>query len=113
MSKVKFLLQWADNSLILGHRLGEWCGHGPVLEQDIALTNIALDLIGEARNVYQYAAEIEGNGRNEDYYPYLRKENEFLKEQVAKIARIEAFLEQLEEGRSNSEMLEDMMPSYH
>lgn len=75
--KVRFLLQWADNSLILGHRLGEWCGHGPVLEQDIAMTNIALDLIGEARNVYQYAAEMEGDGKDEDYYPYLRKERQF------------------------------------
>ena len=77
MNKLNYLLQWADNSLILGHRLGEWCGHGPVLEQDIALTNIALDLIGEARNIYQYAAEIEGSGKDEDYYPYMRKEREF------------------------------------
>ena len=53
-----FMLMWADNSMILGQRLGEWCGHGPVLEQDIALTNIALDLIGEARNLYQYLSLI-------------------------------------------------------
>lgn len=53
-----YLLHLADDSLILGHRNSEWCGHGPVLEQDIALTNIALDLIGQARNFYQYAAEI-------------------------------------------------------
>ena len=73
---LRFLMQWADNSLIIGHRLGEWCGHGPVLEQDIALTNIALDLIGEARHVYQYAAEIEGD-KDENYYPYKRLEREF------------------------------------
>lgn len=65
----------ADNSMILGQRLGEWCGHGPILEQDIALTNIALDIIGEARNYYAYLAETEG--KKEDEYPMLRKEKEF------------------------------------
>ncbi len=53
-----YTLHLADNSLILGHRNSEWCGHGPVLEQDIAITNIALDLIGQARNFYQYAAKL-------------------------------------------------------
>ena len=75
--KLDYILHLADNSLILGQRLGEWCGHGPVLEQDIALTNIALDVIGQARYFYQYAAEIEGNGKTEDYYPYFRGEREF------------------------------------
>ncbi|MBS1783729.1 MAG: phenylacetate-CoA oxygenase subunit PaaC [Bacteroidetes bacterium] len=56
-----FTLQWADNALINGHRLSEWCGHGPVLEQDIALSNIALDHIGQARSLYQYAASICNN----------------------------------------------------
>ena len=51
-------LHLADNSLIMGHRLSEWTGHGPMLEQDIAISNIALDLIGQARNFYQYAAEL-------------------------------------------------------
>jgi ring-1,2-phenylacetyl-CoA epoxidase subunit PaaC len=74
---VKFILQWADNSMVLGQRLAEWCGHGPQLEQDIAITNISLDLIGEARNLYSYAASIEGNGRDEDYYPFLRTEQSF------------------------------------
>ena len=60
----------ADSSMILGQRLGEWCGHGPVLEQDIALTNIALDLIGEARNYYHYLAETED--LHEDDYPMKR-----------------------------------------
>ncbi|MBK8698664.1 MAG: phenylacetate-CoA oxygenase subunit PaaC [Saprospiraceae bacterium] len=76
-SRLKFILQWADNSMILGQRLSEWCGHGPVLEHDIALTNIALDLIGEARYLYQYAAVLEANGKSEDDYPFLRKEQEF------------------------------------
>ena len=63
---LNYTLQIADNALILGHRLSEWCGHGPILEQDIAMTNIALDLIGQARSLYQYAAEVEGKGRTED-----------------------------------------------
>ena len=68
----QYVLQLADNVMILGQRLGEWCGHGPVLEQDIALTNISLDLIGEARVLYQYAAEIEGEDKTEDDYPFKR-----------------------------------------
>ncbi len=56
-----YVLQIADNALIHGHRLSEWCGHGPVLEQDIALTNTALDNIGQARSLYQYASEIYNN----------------------------------------------------
>lgn len=72
-----YTLQIADNSLILGHRLSEWCGHGPILEQDIAVTNIALDLIGQARSLYDYAAQIEGKGRTEDDLAYLRIESQF------------------------------------
>jgi len=69
---LKYVLRLADNVSILGHRLGEWCGHGPVLEQDIAMTNIALDCIGQARNYYQYASKIEGIDKTEDDYAYLR-----------------------------------------
>lgn len=69
---LQYVLQLADNPMILGQRLGELCGHGPILEQDIALTNISLDLIGEARILYQYAAEIDGDGKTEDEYPYQR-----------------------------------------
>ena len=72
-----YVLQLADASLILGHRLSEWCGHGPVLEQDLALANIALDLLGEARSYYQYAAELEGQGRTEDDLAYLRPAVEY------------------------------------
>src|SRR4249919_1611068 len=58
---VNLLLLLADNSLIIGHRNSEWCGHGPILEQDIALTNIALDQIGQARYLYQYIARLVGD----------------------------------------------------
>ena len=72
-----YLLHLADNSLILGHRNSEWCGHGPILEQDIALTNISLDLIGQARYVYQYAAECIGEGATEDSLAFLRDVRDF------------------------------------
>jgi len=72
-----FVLQLADTSLILAHRLSEWCGHGPILEQDLAMANIALDLLGEARSYYQYAAELEGKGRTEDDLAYLRPAVEY------------------------------------
>lgn len=58
INKLKYLLQLADNALILGHRISEWTGHGPILEQDIAITNTALDHLGQARSLYQYAADI-------------------------------------------------------
>lgn len=73
--KKEFILMMADNGMILGQQLGAWCGHGPILEQDIAMTNIALDLIGEARNYYQYLAEQEG--LLEDDYPMKRDVREF------------------------------------
>ncbi|MCR9218620.1 MAG: phenylacetate-CoA oxygenase subunit PaaC [Alphaproteobacteria bacterium] len=69
---VDYLLHLGDNGLILGQRLGEWCGHGPVLEEDIAMTNIALDLIGQARMLLTRAGEIEGAGRDEDALAYTR-----------------------------------------
>jgi ring-1,2-phenylacetyl-CoA epoxidase subunit PaaC len=76
-SLIDYTLHLADNSLILGQRNSEWCGHGPVLEQDIAITNISLDVIGQARNFYQYAATLIGDGATEDSLAYLRKEREF------------------------------------
>ena len=72
-----YALRMGDNSLILGHRLSEWCGHGPILEQDIALINVALDLIGQSRSYLSYAGELEGEGRSEDDLAYLRREREF------------------------------------
>ena len=74
---IDYTTHLADNSLILGQRNAEWCGHGPVLEQDIAITNISLDLIGQARNFYQHASTLIGNGVTEDTLAYLRKEREF------------------------------------
>ncbi len=73
----QYVVQLADTSLLLAHRLSEWCGHGPVLEQDLALSNIALDLLGEARSYYQYAAELDGRGRTEDDLAYLRSAVEY------------------------------------
>jgi len=81
----KYTLHLADNNLILGQRLGEWCGHGPVLEQDIALTNIALDLIGQARLLYGYAAEITEGRVTEDDLAFLRNEHEYLNVQLVEL----------------------------
>jgi len=67
-----FLLHLGDNAVILGHRLSEWCGHGPILEQDMAMTNIALDLVGQSRNIFQLAAKMKGEGATEDTLAYLR-----------------------------------------
>src|SRR5678816_982358 len=72
-----YTLYLADNALILGHRNSEWCGHGPVLEQDIAITNISLDLIGQARNFYQFAAVMQNDGSTEDTLAYLRDARAF------------------------------------
>lgn len=74
---VDYILLLGDNSMILGQRLGELCGHGPELETDIALTNISLDLFGQVRNYFQYAAEVEGKGRSEDDLAMLRLEREY------------------------------------
>ncbi len=74
----RFLLHIADNTLVLGHRNSEWTGHGPALEQDIALSNIALDLIGQARHAYQYAADLTGGNTTEDSLAYFRGPEEFL-----------------------------------
>ncbi|MEZ4778879.1 MAG: 1,2-phenylacetyl-CoA epoxidase subunit PaaC [Flavobacteriaceae bacterium] len=72
-----YILAIADNNLILGQRLGELCGHGPNLETDIALTNIALDLFGQTRSYYQYAAILSENYKTEDDVAFLRKEREY------------------------------------
>jgi ring-1,2-phenylacetyl-CoA epoxidase subunit PaaC len=75
---INYTLHLADSTLILTQRNGAWCGHGPILEQDIAITNITLDLIGQSRNFYQYAAKLIGDGAaSEDSLAYLRTEREF------------------------------------
>src|SRR5881628_2848190 len=71
------LIRLADDRLVLGHRTSEWCGHGPILEEDIALANISLDLIGEATLFYKLAGEAEGKGRNEDALAYFRDAVDF------------------------------------
>ena len=76
-TKFEYLLRLADDHLILGQRLGEWTGKAPTLEEDLALANIALDLIGQARALYTYAAEVEGKGRDEDQLAFLRYEREY------------------------------------
>ena len=73
----EYVLRIADNALILGQRLSEWCGHGPILEQDIAITNIALDQIGQARTLLTYAGDLEGKGRTEDDLAYFRDTMDF------------------------------------
>lgn len=74
---LNYTLRIADDSMILGQRLSELCGHGPVLEEDIALTNIALDLIGQATSLYEYAASLEGNGKTADEFAFLRFEHQY------------------------------------
>lgn len=82
---VEYVLRLADTSLILGQRLSEWCGHGPVIEEDIALTNIALDLIGQARLLLTHAGALEGRGRDEDQLAFLRREPEFRNLTIAEL----------------------------
>lgn len=76
-SLVTALIGLADDHLILGHRLSEWCGHAPMLEEDLAMPNIALDLIGQARALYSYAGELEGAGRDEDALAFGRLERAY------------------------------------
>jgi len=72
-----YLLRLGDDRLVLGHRLSEWCGHGPILEEDIALANVALDLIGEANLLLKLAGQIEANGRTEDALAYFRDATDY------------------------------------
>ena len=76
--RLRYVLRLADTSLILGQRLSEWVGHAPALEEDLGVANIALDLIGQARLLLNYAAELEGRGRSEDELAFLRDASQFL-----------------------------------
>jgi len=76
-SLFEYLLRLGDDSLIIGHRLSEWCGHGPILEEDIAMSNIALDFIGQSISIYEYASEIEDKGRTADDIAFLRFDREY------------------------------------
>ena len=76
-SLFEYLLRLGDDSLIIGHRLSEWCGHGPILEEDIAMTNIALDFVGQTSSLLQLAGEVEGKGRTNDDLAFLRFDREY------------------------------------
>lgn len=75
--QLEYLLRLGDNALILGQRLSEWCGHAPVLEEDMALANMALDLVGQARLLLTHAGQSEGRGRDEDQLAFLRVERDY------------------------------------
>src|SRR5688572_6829575 len=81
----KYLLRLADNHLILGHRLSELSSKGPMLEEDIAISNIALDLIGQSSALLQYAAKVEGKGKTEDDLAFLRNERDFYNSLIVEI----------------------------
>jgi len=82
-----YLLRLADDRLVLGHRLSEWCGHAPILEEDIALANIALDLIGQANLLLKLAAETEGKGRTEDDLAYFRDAIDYRNVQMVELPK--------------------------
>jgi ring-1,2-phenylacetyl-CoA epoxidase subunit PaaC len=86
-STVEYLLRLADDRLVLGHRLSEWCGHGPILEEDIALANIALDLIGQATLLLGRAGELDGTGRDADALAYLRDAIDYRNAQIVELPR--------------------------
>lgn len=77
LEHIQFITRLADDALIQGQRLSEWCGHGPILEEDIALTNLALDCIGQSRAFYSLASTIEAKGRSEDDFAFFRNEEAF------------------------------------
>jgi ring-1,2-phenylacetyl-CoA epoxidase subunit PaaC len=83
----QYLLRIGDTCLILGQRLGEWCGHAPVLEEDIAMANIALDLIGQARAVLTLASQVEGTDHDEDELAFLRNERDYLNLTIVELPR--------------------------
>jgi ring-1,2-phenylacetyl-CoA epoxidase subunit PaaC len=82
---VEYVLRLADNALVLGQRLAEWCGHGPALEEDIALANVALDLVGQARLLLAHAGRLEGRSRGEDELAFLRDVPDFRNATLAEL----------------------------
>lgn len=86
-SLFQYLLRLGDDRLVLGHRLSEWCGHGPILEEDIALANIALDLIGQATLYLKLAGETEGKGRSEDDLAYFRDAIDYRNVQIVELPK--------------------------
>ncbi len=84
---VEYLLRLGDDRLVLGHRVSEWCGHGPILEEDIALSNVSLDLLGQATMLLRLAGDAEGRGRNEDALAYFREVVEFRNCQLVELPK--------------------------
>jgi len=82
-----YAIRHGDDRLVLGHRLSEWCGHGPILEEDIAMANIALDLLGQATMFLKLAGRVEGQGRDEDALAYWRDEREFRNLELVELPR--------------------------
>lgn len=74
---IRYIARLGDDAVVLGQRLSEWCGHGPILEEDIALTNLSLDYIGQARALYTHAGALEAQGHGEDHFAYFRDEVAF------------------------------------
>jgi ring-1,2-phenylacetyl-CoA epoxidase subunit PaaC len=85
--EVQYLLRIGDTALVLAQRLGEWCGHAPVIEEDIALTNVALDLLGQSRALLTHAARLEGSGFDEDQLAFLRDERDYFNATIAELPR--------------------------
>lgn len=83
----QYLLRAGDDLLILGHRLSQWCGHAPILEEDVALANLALDSIGQAEALLGLAGEVEGEGRDADKLAYFRDENQFCNVRLVELPR--------------------------
>lgn len=84
---VRYLLRIGDMVLILGQRLGEWAGHAPILEEDIALANMALDLVGQSRALLTHAGQLEGRGHDEDQLAFLREERDYLNPTLVELPR--------------------------
>ena len=84
---VQYLLRIGDTCLILAQRLGEWCGHAPILEEDIAMTNMALDLVGQARALLTRAGQIEGRAHDEDQLAFLRDERDYFNATLVELPR--------------------------
>ena len=85
--QVQYLLRIGDSCLILAQRLGEWCGHAPILEEDLALANMALDLLGQARALLTHAAQLDGQGHDEDQLAFLREERQYLNPVLMELPR--------------------------
>jgi ring-1,2-phenylacetyl-CoA epoxidase subunit PaaC len=83
----EYLLRLADDRLVLGHRLSEWCGHAPILEEDIALANFALDFVGQSASLLTLAGEIEGKGRDQDALAYMRDAYQFRNVQLVEFPK--------------------------